>query len=261
MRITYLPFLFIIASCSTRDDSQSSAEAMLKKSISSDSLPVTIKRISDIPLPKGYTRLKPEAGSFAAWLKLLPLKKDKTVFLYNGQLKRNQQAQYAVVDMSTGKEDLQQCADVVMRLRAEYLFAAGKYNEIRFTDFEGKAYAWKGGNNRAGFDQYLRTVFGMCGSASLEKQLNTVSDFRAIKPGDVLIRGGFPGHAVIVADMATNETGEKIYLLVQGYQPAQDMHVLNNPANPGYTPWYTITGSKNIQTPEWDFLTTQLKTW
>ncbi|MBL0155082.1 MAG: hypothetical protein IPP93_17040 [Chitinophagaceae bacterium] len=231
MRITYLPFLFIMASCTTGDDSQSSAEALLKKSISSNSLPVTIKRISDIPLPKGYIRLKPEAGSFAAWLKMLPLKKDKTVFLYNGQPKRNQQAQYAVVDMSTGKEDLQQCADVVMRLRAEYLFSAGKYNEIRFTDFEGKAYAWKGGNNRAGFDQYLRTVFGMCGSASLEKQLNTVTDFTAIKPGDVLIRGGFPGHAVIVADMAMNKKGDKIYLLIQGYQPAQDTHVLVNPLN------------------------------
>lgn len=261
MRITYLPLLFIIASCSAGDDSQSAAEAMLKKTISSDSLPVSIKKISDIPLPDGFTRLKPEAGSFAAWLKVLPLKKDKTVFLFNGQPKINQQAQYAVVDMSTGKEDLQQCADVVMRLRAEYLFAAGKYNEIRFTDFEGKSYVWKGGNNRTGFNQYLRTVFGMCGSASLEKQMTAVNNFSAIKAGDVLIRGGFPGHAVIVADMAINEKGEKIYLLIQGYQPAQDMHVLNNPENPGLNPWYEVTAGKNIQTPEWTFLPTQLKKW
>ncbi len=261
MRITHLPLLFIMASCSTGDDSQSSAETMLQHSISSDSLPASIKRISDIPLPKGYTRLKPETGSFAAWLKSLPLKKDKTVFLYNGQPKGNQQAQYAVVDMSTGKEDLQQCADVVMRLRAEYLFSAGKFGEIRFSDYAGKVYAWKGGNNRSGFDQYLRTVFGMCGSASLEKQLKPVPDFLSVKPGDVLIRGGFPGHAVIVADMAVNVKGEKIYLLIQGYQPAQDMHVLNNPMSASLSPWYPVTTESIIHTPEWDFQSSQLKSW
>ena len=50
----------------------------------------------------------------------------------------------------------------------------------------------------------------MCGSASLSKQLNPVTDFSTIQPGDVIIRGGFPGHAVIVMDVATNASDEKI---------------------------------------------------
>lgn len=259
MRITYLPLLFIITSCNQVDNRASASGEHVQSP--SDSLPPSVSHIGDIPLPKGYKRIPALNGSFSAWLRQLPLKKDKTVYLYNGQQKGNQRAQYAVIDMSTGKEDLQQCADVVMRLRAEYLFAAGKYNQISFTDYAGKSYTWKGTNNRTAFDQYLKTVFGMCGSASLEKQLRTVSPFSAIKTGDVLIRGGFPGHAVIVADMAVNEKGEKIYLLVQGYQPAQDMHVLNNFSGSINNPWYPVSIESTIPTPEWNFYSTQLRTW
>lgn len=104
-----------------------------------------------------------------------------------------------------------------MRLRAEYLFATQKIDSISFTDYNGKKYQWQGGNDRNKFIAYLENVFGWCSSASLEKQLRTVPDFNSIQTGDVLIRGGFPGHAVLVTDMAINEKGEKVYLLVQGY--------------------------------------------
>src|SRR5215216_2798811 len=76
-----------------------------------------------ISLPVGYERIKVQPGSFGEWLRKTPLKKDKSVHLYNGQLKRNQSAQFAVVDIPVGDKDLQQCADAVMRLRAEYLFS------------------------------------------------------------------------------------------------------------------------------------------
>ena len=56
--------------------------------------------------------------TFGAWLRSVPLKKNLTVYLYNGVPKRNQEAQFAVLDVSVGHEDLQQCADAVMRLRA-----------------------------------------------------------------------------------------------------------------------------------------------
>lgn len=222
----------------------------------------TPRTIAAIPLPEGYERIQFAPGSFAAWLRALPLKKDKTVYLYNGERKRNQSAQYAVIDISTGKKDLQQCADVVMRLRAEYLFAEKKYDSIRFTDFSGKKYEWKGGSNRQHFDQYLETVFGWCGSASLEKQLLSIKDFKAIATGDVLIKGGFPGHAVIVVDMAQNDKGEKLYIIVQGYQPAQDMHVLVNYNEQGISPWYRVDNSDSIiYTPEWQFTKRQLRKW
>lgn len=216
--------------------------------------------ISAIPLPEGYTRVAYPRGSYAAWLRGLPLRRDKTVYLYNGEKKANQTAQFAVVDMTTGQKDLQQCADVAMRLRAEYLFSSGQYAAISFTDYAGKKYAWKGDSDRAAFDRYLETVFGWCGSASLEKQLAAVP-LQQMKTGDVFIRGGFPGHAVTVVDMAVNTKGEKIYLLVQGYQPAQDMHVLVNPVNATLSPWYALNNDAEIITPEWRFSNTELHNW
>ena len=86
-------------------------------------------------------------------------------------MKPNKTAQYAVIDLPTGNKDLQQCADVVMKLRAEYLFNSEKYNAIAFMDYSGKWYKWTGRNNRIAFEDYILTVFGWCGSASLEKQL------------------------------------------------------------------------------------------
>ena len=68
-------------------------------------------------------------------------------------------AQFAVLDIPVGKKDLQQCADAVMRLRAEYLFEQKRYPEIVFTDNNGKPYEWKGGDNKTDFDNNLENVF------------------------------------------------------------------------------------------------------
>lgn len=219
------------------------------------------KTIQEIPTPSGYARGSTNTGSFEYWLRTLPLKEDKTVYLYNGMVKPNQSAQFSVIDIDRSKTDLQQCADVVMRLRAEYLFSQQLYDSIRFMDYNNKWYNWKEGNNRPAFDMYLQEVFGWCGSASLEKQLRPVNNFESIKPGDVLIKGGFPGHAVIVADMAINNSGEKIFMLVQGYQPAQDVHLLINPTEESLSPWYSIPNINEIITPEWTFTKQQLRRW
>ncbi|MBC7873206.1 MAG: hypothetical protein H7Y01_04375 [Ferruginibacter sp.] len=217
--------------------------------------------IGAIAPPVGYKRIPGGAGSFIDWLRAIPLKKDKTVYLYNGSLKPNQQAQFAVVDISTGTKDLQQCADAVMRLRAEYLYARERYTDIAFMDFNGKWYKCPDAANRKTFDAYLEKVFGWCGSASLEKQLKPVTDFNNIAAGDVLVQGGFPGHAMLVVDMAVNEKGNKVFMLAQGYQPAQDMHIVNNPMNAALSPWYEINGSEKIVTPEWEFNKRQLRRW
>lgn len=137
------------------------------------------KFIGEIQTPNGYTRTTAEKNSFAKWLQMVPLKKDKRVFLYNGSLKPNQSAQFAVVDISVGNKDLQQCADAVMRLRAEYLYS--NKMPMAFMDYSGKWYKWSGTGNRNNFDNYLQNVFGWCGSASLDKQLNPVVDFSKIK--------------------------------------------------------------------------------
>jgi hypothetical protein len=218
--------------------------------------------IEAIPLPEDYIRIKYAEGSFAHWLRQIPLKKDTRVFLYNGELKRNQTAQFAVLDVPVGDKDLQQCADAVMRLRAEYLYSRKQYAAISFADNSGRKYTCPANIDRPGFERYLEKVFGYCGTLSLEKQLKRVANFENIQPGDVLIKGGSPGHAVMVMDVAINARGKKIYLLAQSYMPAQDIHVLKNPGNGSPNPWYEVTGNNTfIITPEWQFTTNQLRRW
>jgi Domain of unknown function (4846) len=219
------------------------------------------KRIADIVTPDGFIRVIAGPGSFGAWLRNFSLKKDKTVYLYNGLQKENQSAQFAVLDIPVGNKDLQQCADAVMRLRAEYLFAGKRFTEIEFRDNNDKAYIWQGGNKRPAFEQYLENVFGWCGSASLEKQLKPVQYLQDIQSGDVFIRGGFPGHAMIVIDVAGNKEGKKIFMLAQSYMPAQDIHVVQNPMNKKLSPWYEVNDGEEIITPEWKFAGNQLRRW
>ncbi|MBL0356897.1 MAG: hypothetical protein IPP72_08380 [Chitinophagaceae bacterium] len=216
--------------------------------------------IAGIPLPDGYKRTVVGSNSFSNWLGKVPLKKDRTVYLFNGDKKENQSAQFAVLDISTGDKNLQQCADAVMRLRAEYLFASGQYSNILFTDNEGGNYQFTQPYNKEHLMNYLQKVFGMCGSASLSKQLKHVN-LIGIKPGDVLIRGGFPGHAVMVMDVAVNKEGRKIYLLAQSYMPAQDIHVLVNPSDENLSPWYEADDAEKIITPEFVFTRNELKQW
>lgn len=219
----------------------------------------TFEQIGLIPLPEGFRRV--ETDGFGLFLRQMKLKRNRTVFLYNGTPKRNQEAQYAVIDISTGSRDLQQCADAVMRLKAEYLFSENRFSEIGFQDNKGKKYFFQKPYNRSHFDGYLQQVFGTCGSASLSRQLNPVNDFTDIMPGDVIIRGGFPGHAVLVMDVAMNNENEKIYLLAQGFMPAQDMHVLLNPSDENGSPWYRVNQGIFIYTPEYTFSTSELKRW
>jgi hypothetical protein len=216
--------------------------------------------VGAIPPPKGYTRLAQTDNSFAQWLQNIALKKDKTVYLYNGVEKLNQQAQFAVMDISVGNKDLQQCADAVMRLRSEYLFAQKKYSDIVFYDNNKTAYPFKAPFTRDNFNNYLQKVFGMCGSASLSKQLKPKTQLNTIVAGDIFIRGGFPGHAVIVVDAAADSAGNKIFMLAQSYMPAQQIHILKNPLKPEQ-PWYYLSDAEKIITPEYVFKNTELKTW
>lgn len=217
--------------------------------------------ISVIPPPAGYERITPEQGSFGEWLGGVKLKKDNHVYLYNGSLKKNQSVQFAVLDIPVGEKDLQQCADAIIRLRAEYLFDKKRYSEISFADNNNKLYKWEGGSNKIAFTRYLENVFCRCGTASLQKQLKPVADLQRMQPGDVFIKGGFPGHAMIVVDVAQNKKGQKIFLLAQSYMPAQDIHIVKNPVNTAINPWYEAFGINEIITPEWTFTKLSLRTW
>jgi hypothetical protein len=224
--------------------------------------------IGAIPVPAGYHRLPAAASSFAAWLRLVALKKDRTVHLFDGTPKRYQGAQFAVLDISVGHTDLQQCADAVMRLRAEYLYKGHDLAAIDFYTEQGARLnflEWTqhhpSSGGRALFDAYLTKVFTYCSTRTLEKQLLPKS-FEKIDPGDIFIKGGAPGHAMLVVDVAEDASGRRIYLLAQSYMPAQDIHIVKNPGDSRLSPWYAANiAAGTIETPEWTFTINQLRRW
>ncbi|MEZ4942295.1 MAG: DUF4846 domain-containing protein [Saprospiraceae bacterium] len=228
------------------------------------------------PAPAGYVRLPADSTTFAAYLRRFPLLPDGSpVLLFNGRPKARQDVHAAVLDIDVGKRNLQQCADAVMRLRAEYLFAQKRYAAIHFNfsngfraDYarwrlgerirvDGSRVSWVGGGATSGsyssFRAYLDMVFAYAGSASLEREMRSVEPAQ-LRAGDVWIKGGYPGHAVIVMDVAVHpDSGETLFLLAQSYMPAQQIHVLRNPAA-GESPWYSsLTLQDGLQTPEWFF--------
>jgi len=110
------------------------------------------------------------------------------------------------------------------------------------------------------FRKYLEVVFNYAGSASLSKELNVVKNISNIEIGDIFIQGGFPGHAVIVVDMAVSKTsGEKVFLIAQSYMPAQDIQILKNPNDEKLSPWYSSKIVDKLITPEWTFEKKNLK--
>lgn len=225
-------------------------------------------KIIDIPLPEGFTRVSAQQGSFAEWLENIQLRKNNTVYLYNGQPVDNQLLHYAVLDISTGTKDLQQCADAIMRLKAEYYFSRKEYDKIVFGDAQQKLSFGNWIRNADITQQkahdtllkFMEKVFINCGTYTVDAMTNAVA-LTVMQAGDVFVKAGAPGHAMIVVDVAQNAAGEKIYLLAQGYMPAQDMHIVINPLNQTLSPWYAINNDERIITPGWVFTRTQLKRW
>lgn len=225
--------------------------------------------INEIPLPDGYKRIPVSEGSFAEWLRNIKLRKDHTVYLYNGNPKTDQNSHYAILDFSTGNKDLQQCADAIMRLRAEYFFSGQDYAKIDFKSAQ-KGFnfkQWLGKINSAGKNKhtllldFMQDVFINCGTYTLDAMTSNIP-VKDMQPGDIFIKAGSPGHAMIIADVATHvTTGEKIYLLAQSFMPAQDIHIVINPKNSTLNPWYVIIEGEKIITPGWIFEQHQLKRW
>jgi Domain of unknown function (4846) len=214
--------------------------------------------------PAGFVRTPQESGSWGEWLRGLPMKPaGAPVLTYTGAPKWRQDVHVAVVDIDVGKRDLQQCADAVMRLRAEWLFGAGRKKDIAFnyTDGKRRAFSRRSSKSYRSFRKYMTLVFAYAGTYSLERELKPVS-VENISVGDVFIKGGFPGHAVLVADIVENpETRERRFLLLQSYMPAQEIHVLKNPANADGNPWYATGFGQELNTPEWVFARSALRRW
>jgi len=238
--------------------------------------------LTRFPDPEKYSRTDVNSNSFQQYLRTLPLKPHGSeVKIYDGRTKPNYNVYDAVVDMEIGTKNLHQCADAVIRLRAEYLYKEGQFDKIHFNftngfrvDYsewmkgkrirvEGNKTWWvrsaQASNTYSDFWKYMEVIFSYAGTLSLSKELKAVN-IEDMNIGDVFIQGGSPGHAIIIVDMAVEQdTGKKIFLLAQSYMPAQELQVLKNPNNAKLSPWYSADFGEVLHTPEWTFRKTDLK--
>jgi Domain of unknown function (4846) len=229
--------------------------------------------------PEGLVRVAAEPGGFTEWLRGLPLAPAGTpILLHDGREKPDQSSGAAVIDIDIGRADLQQCADVIIRLRAEYLFSRGAFPDIAF-DFTsgdryrfrsyaegitpavaGNAVSWRQGRRNGASHESLRRwldiVFTYAGTMSLSRELSPVESLSDAAVGDALILPGSPGHAVLIVDMATDPaTGRKAVLLAQGYMPAQSVHILMSADD---SPWFHLDGDRIVAGP-WVFTADRLR--
>ena len=127
---------------------------------------------------------------------------------------------------------------------------------------EGNKTYWKNqaspSNTYNSFRKYMDIIFAYAGTLSLSKEMIAV-DIKDIQIGDVFIRGGSPGHAVIVVDVVVDTNNNKVFLLAQSYMPAQDIHVLINQNDKIISPWYSVDFTGDLETPEWTFKKSDLK--
>ncbi|MBQ7812059.1 MAG: DUF4846 domain-containing protein [Bacteroidales bacterium] len=214
------------------------------------------RKVCSVPPPVGFERQNTDG--YGMYLRNLPLKPvGSMVKHYDGSVKGYQDGAYAVIDMEIGTRDLQQCADAVMRLRAEYLWHNKQYDQIHFnftsghrieymkwaqgyrTKVSGNNVSWYKGAEEdysyATFRKYMDEIFMYAGTASLSKEL-TPTDVKNLKIGDVFIIGGHPGHVMIIVDMAHDNLGNKAIMVAQSYMPAQDIHIVTNLINKKLSP-------------------------
>lgn len=208
------------------------------------------------PPPPGSERVA--AGPFGAWLKERRLEDARApVLTHDGRVVHHRGR---VVQLPMVSGDLQQCADAILRLRAEWLrergatirFFATSGDPMPWSRFEagerphvaGRRLAWTGGHGPSSWEGYLSKVFEWAGTISLRAH-----ETRAVeepRPGDILVESGSPGHAVVLLDVATGPAGATWVLVGESYMPAQDLHVELGPAGG----WWPLTEA-GLALPHW----------
>ena len=220
--------------------------------------------------PAGYERVSVEPESFAEYLRNFRLKSYGTVAKLADGTDNTEAPTMAVLDLDVRKNGLQQCADSIIRLYAEYRYARGEYDYISFDCYTNPVFTmdfsfWTQGNrvqvngnklewyqpdnatpgdtSYSTFRYFLDNVFNYANTYSLKNQMMKI-DSSDLQVGDCLIitadqTGGTDGHAMIVVDVAVEKsTGKKVFMLAEGNTPATEMYVVED-RNTG-SAWFSL---------------------
>ncbi len=240
--------------------------------LNKDSL--TIK--SRVNVPEGYTRVAYPKGSFHEYLRNYILKPFGTKIInYDNSEYYWQFGHIGVLEIPVPKNGLQQCADALIRIRSEYLWNNVRKEEIGFNFTSGHYCSWSkyaegyrpkiNGNkvtfyktatknySKENFYKYLNLVYMYSGTLSLYNELTRIGSAKNLKIGDMLIKGGSPGHIVMICDEVVNNKGDKLYLLFQGNTPAQSVHLVKNLEDSTISPWYKLEKDAIIPVSNYTF--------
>ncbi|MEC3875717.1 DUF4846 domain-containing protein [Chryseobacterium salviniae] len=263
--LTGIAFLLLIMNCSEK---RSESKSLTTINEDSQNRQLIINQNKNtvrerFPAPEGYEWMEEKSGSFGYFIEHFPLKPyGSPILKYDGNKIRTQHLHEAVFELDTGNKDLQQCADAVIRLRAEYLFKSKNFDAIQFHFTSGDLVSWNdykngirafvNGNSvnfkkTAEFDDsytnfrnYLDLIFNYAGTISLYQETSPVIKNNNLKTGDILITPGSPGHVVFISGACKNKEGKKLYLLGEGFTPAQSVHIISNPFDKNISPWYPL---------------------
>ena len=240
--------------------------------INKDSLSIR----SRVNTPIGYKRVAYKKGSFQDYLRNYKLKPFGTKIInYDNSEYYWQQGHIGILEIPVPKNGLQQCADALIRIRSEYLWDNNRKDEIGFKFTSGHYCSWlqyangyrpkiKGNqvsfyktaplnHSKQNFYKYLNLIYMYSGTLSLYNELPKVHLTKDLKIGDMLIRGGAPGHIVMICDEVINSKGQKLFLLFQGNTPAQSVHLVKNLENASISPWYSLKKDAVIPVSNYTF--------
>lgn len=239
--------------------------------VNKDSL--TIKTC--VSTPHGYERVKYPKGSFAEYLRDYKLKPygskiinyDNTEYFWQG-------GHIGILEVPVPTNGLQQCADALIRIRSEYLWENNRRDEIGFNFTSGHYCSWldyangyrpivdgnkvkfyksaSANHSKENLYNYLNLIYMYSGTLSLYNELDPVQA-KDLKVGDMLIKGGSPGHIAMICDEIVNDEGQKLYLLFQGNTPAQSVHLVKNLGNTLVSPWYELKDDAVIPVSNYTF--------
>lgn len=229
-----------------------------------------------ILLPNKYKRTTYTSNSFSDYVQNYNLKPFGTqVINYDGNPYLYQEGHVGVLELPVPSNGLQQCADALIRIRAEYLWETNQKEKIGFNFTSGHYCSWKkyaegyrpkirgnqvsfhktalANSSKENFYKYLNLIFMYSGTQSLYSELPKTNNISNVEVGDMLIYPGSPGHVIMVVDKATNEKDENLFIFAQGNTPAQSVHIVKNPSDLSLSPWFQVEIGEYMEIPTYYF--------
>ncbi len=271
----------VLIGCSSRQSEMPSAAEAYPWKVGYDQSESLYGRIRE---PFAFERQSLEPGSFAAWLRYLPVLPGKPELMrFNGAISSHQQAYYAILDVPIGNQDAVHGVEAALLLKSLYALSRGEASSINILLNSGAAvsYAqWQQGyrfvsrGNEVFWEQgprrgtgwqdvldFLISAFPLTNSAAL-REVTVKIPPQELTNGSLLFHDAASGHVVMVMDVAIHpQTGDKLFLLAQGFTPAHQLHILVNPKDPTISPWYRLYPDQTLETPLYIFHYGLLRQW